>query len=178
MTIKSRRSLFLPIFIYASDMCVQLPVERRAFFISKKFFWKIWNLVFRFLTKNLRCNGVSQKLTRTLTIKYTFIRYVAWAMGETLSRTKVRQDPPAAYGISGTQGGERPRNRFRNIRLPRIRRWQAQVIMILLYGAGGEPGRGETPMDPTRNWASDDFPSRRGCWEQILRPVHAVLWYG
>ena len=43
-----------------------------------------------------------QKPRRTLTIEYTFIRYVAWAMGEPLSRTKVRQDPPAAYGISGT----------------------------------------------------------------------------
>ena len=44
--------------------------------------------------------------TRTLTTEYTFIRYVTWA----LSRKKVRQDPPAAKGISGTQGGERPRN--------------------------------------------------------------------
>ena len=33
--------------------------------------------------------------------------------------------------------------------------------MILLYGAGGEPGRGETPMDPIRYWAFDDFP---GAW--------------
>ena len=42
------------------------------------------------------------------------------------------------------------------------RRWPLQVqgIMILLYGAGGGPGRGETPMDPDRNWASDDFPVR------------------
>ena len=31
--------------------------------------------------------------------------------------------------------------------------------MILLYGAGGEPGRGEIPMDPIRNRASDVFPS-------------------
>ena len=30
--------------------------------------------------------------------------------------------------------------------------------MILLYGAGGEPGRGEIPMDPIRYRASDDFP--------------------
>ena len=29
--------------------------------------------------------------------------------------------------------------------------------MILLYGAGGEPGRGEIPMDPIRYRASDDF---------------------
>ena len=30
--------------------------------------------------------------------------------------------------------------------------------MILLYGAGGEPGRGEIPMDPIRYRASGDFP--------------------
>ena len=30
--------------------------------------------------------------------------------------------------------------------------------MILLYGAGGEPGRGEIPMDPIRYRAFDDFP--------------------
>ena len=29
--------------------------------------------------------------------------------------------------------------------------------MILLYGAGGEPGRGEIPMDPIRYRASDAF---------------------
>ena len=29
--------------------------------------------------------------------------------------------------------------------------------MILLYGAGGEPGRGEIPMDPIRYRASDVF---------------------
>ena len=30
--------------------------------------------------------------------------------------------------------------------------------MILLYGAGGGPGRGEKPMDSIRSRASDDFP--------------------
>ncbi len=34
--------------------------------------------------------------------------------------------------------------------------------MILLYGAGGGPGRGEIPMDPIRNRASDDFPLHVG----------------
>ena len=29
--------------------------------------------------------------------------------------------------------------------------------MILPYGAGGVPGRGEIPMDPIRYRASDDF---------------------
>ena len=30
--------------------------------------------------------------------------------------------------------------------------------MILLYGAGGVPGRGESPMDLIRNRAADDVP--------------------
>ena len=30
--------------------------------------------------------------------------------------------------------------------------------MILLYGAGGGPGRGGRPMDSIRSRASDDFP--------------------
>ena len=34
-------------------------------------------------------------------------------------------------------------------------------IMILLYGAGGVPGRGEIPMD-LQPQASDDFPGVRG----------------
>ena len=33
-----------------------------------------------------------------------------------------------------------------------------QGIMILLYGAGGEPGRGEIPMKSARNRLFDDFP--------------------
>ena len=45
---------------------------------------------------NVAVGKCGAKPQRTLTIKYTFIRYVAWAMGETLSRTKVRHDPPAA----------------------------------------------------------------------------------
>ena len=39
--------------------------------------------------------------------------------------------------------------------------------MILLYGAGGEPGRGEIPMDPIRYRASDDFLLHVGCRGQI-----------
>ena len=46
---------------------------------------------------------------------------------------------------------------FRNIRQLRIWPRNAAGIMILLYGAGGEPGRGEIPMDPIRYRASDDF---------------------
>ena len=46
--------------------------------------------------------------------------------------------------------------------------------MILLYGAGGEPGRGEIPMDSTRNRASDDFLSctlETGS-NEVQRPKH------
>ena len=46
---------------------------------------------------------------------------------------------------------------FWNIRQLRIWQWNATGLMILLYGAGGEPGRGEIPMDPIRYRASDDF---------------------
>ena len=35
-----------------------------------------------------------------------------------------------------------------------------RMIMILLYGAGGGPGRGGRPMDSIRSRASDDFPLR------------------
>ena len=34
--------------------------------------------------------------------------------------------------------------------------------MILLYGAGGEPGRGEIPMDLSRKQAADVFPFAGG----------------
>ena len=36
------------------------------------------------------------------------------------------------------------------------------MIMILLYGAGGEPGRGEIPMRWFRKPSLSDFPIR-GC---------------
>ena len=37
-----------------------------------------------------------------------------------------------------------------------------RMIMILLYGAGGGPGRGEIPMDLFRKQASDVFPCAWG----------------
>ena len=104
MTIKSRRPLFfLPISINVSDICARLPVEGRAFLMPKKIFLKNLKFGVSFLGQNRAVGKCRvQILRRTLTIEYTFIRYVAWAMGEPLSRTKVRQDSPAAYGISGT----------------------------------------------------------------------------
>jgi hypothetical protein len=32
-----------------------------------------------------------------------------------------------------------------------------QGIMILPYAAGGEPGRGEIPMNPISSWVPDEF---------------------
>ena len=69
---------------------------------------------------------------------------------------KVRHDPPAHPGDNGKQGGER----FRA-----IQKYPPATDMATkrsrdndtLYGAGGEPGRGEIPMDPIRYRASDDF---------------------
>ena len=46
---------------------------------------------------------------------------------------------------------------FWNIRLLRIRRWNVSGTMILLYGAGGEPGRGEIPMSLVSNQTLVDF---------------------
>lgn len=70
---------------------------------------------------------------------------------------KVRQDPPATPGYNGKQGGERFRTilKYPTAMDMAMKRYRA---MILPYGAGGEPGRGEIPMDPIRYRASDDFP--------------------
>ena len=35
-----------------------------------------------------------------------------------------------------------------------------RMIMILLYGAGGEPGRGATPMQQISSLLLSDFPSQ------------------
>lgn len=71
---------------------------------------------------------------------------------------KVRQDPPAANGISGTKGGERPRNHSEISGSYGYGHDRLRGIMILFYGTGGVPGGGEIPMDPIRYRASDDFP--------------------
>ena len=49
--------------------------------------------------------------------------------------------------------------------------------MILLYGAGGEPGRGEIPMDPIRYRASDDFPIVHTCIKQRSERGQAACGY-
>jgi len=114
---KSLVGLYFFILLYMYPL-----IEFSGLFLCPKIFLIFFEKGGSFLAFNVAVGKCGAKPQRTLTIEYTFIRYVAWAMGEPLSRTKVRQDPPAAYGISGTQGGERPRNRFRNIRLLRIRR--------------------------------------------------------
>ena len=60
---------------------------------------------------------------------------------------KVRQDPPAANGISGTKGGERPRNHSEISGSYGYGHDRLRGIMILFYGTGGVPGGGEIPMD-------------------------------
>ena len=47
--------------------------------------------------------------------------------------------------------------------------------MILLYGAGGVPGRGENPMDLIRNQTFDDFPSM-GCQGQIMQTKFRIRY--
>ena len=78
-----------------------LPVERRAILCPKKFLI-FSNLVFRFLPKTVRCNGVRQKPYDAPLQLNIHSSDTLPGPGESLSRTKVRQDPPAAYGISGT----------------------------------------------------------------------------
>ena len=46
---------------------------------------------------------------------------------------------------------------FWNLRLLRIRRWNESGTMILPYGAGGVPGRGEIPMSSVSNRTPVDF---------------------
>ena len=46
---------------------------------------------------------------------------------------------------------------FWNIRLLRIRRWNDSGTMILPYGAGGVPGRGEIPMSSVSSRTPVDF---------------------
>ena len=46
---------------------------------------------------------------------------------------------------------------FWNIRLLRIRRWNDSGTMILPYGVGGVPGRGEIPMSSVSNRTPVDF---------------------
>ena len=70
---------------------------------------------------------------------------------------KVRQDPPAANGISGTKGGERPRNHSEISGSYGYGHDRLRGIMILFYGTGGVPGGGEIPMNPIRYRASVDF---------------------
>ena len=69
---------------------------------------------FQLFFKNIHKNCVfvlyplrdKKTLTCSLTTEYTFIRYVP-VRGESSSRMKVRQDPPAPPGYNGKQGGER-----------------------------------------------------------------------
>ena len=46
---------------------------------------------------------------------------------------------------------------FWNVRLLRIRRWNDSGTMILPYGAGGVPGRGEIPMSSVSSRTPVDF---------------------
>ena len=70
---------------------------------TKIFFEKLWESRKKIRQRE---SEKAKSLPGTLKISYTFIRYIPGAN----SQMKVRQDPPAANGISGTKGGERPRN--------------------------------------------------------------------
>ena len=97
-----------PLFFYL--FLLHLIVLMWCFFVSlevsmKKFFQLF--LIYPHILAFLAGYSLRDKKPRcTLTTKYTFIRYVP-VRGESSSRMKVRQDPPAPPGYNGKQGGER-----------------------------------------------------------------------
>ena len=101
----------------------------------------------------------SYPLTWTLTTSYSFIWYIL------LDRS--REDstlwPPAQTGRSEEARKGWSKGAEREMLSPMLDRHQqgdegSDRTMILLYGAGGGPGRGGRPMDSIRSRASDDFP--------------------
>ncbi len=50
-----------------------------------------------------------------------------------------------------------------------------RMIMILLYGAGGEPGRGEIPMNTVQHTVTQVFPVRQKPPQGALRTNTAVF---
>ena len=42
-----------------------------------------------------------------------------------------------------------------------------RTIMILLYGAGGVPGRGESPMNTMKHIVTQAFPARQVCRKRL-----------
>ena len=89
MTVTSRRSLFFCPFLYMYLLCVSICPSKDGLFLFPKKFLRNLKFGVSFLARFSAVGKCRvQILRRTLTIEYTFIRYVAWAMGETLSRTR------------------------------------------------------------------------------------------
>ena len=51
-----------------------------------------------------------------------------------------------------------------------------RMIMILLYGAGGEPGRGEIPMNTVQHTVTQVFPVRQKPPQGALRTNTADIY--
>ena len=89
MTVSSRRSLFFLPFLYTYLLYVFICPSEDGLFLFPKTFLRNLKFGVSFLARFSAVGKCRvQILRRTLTIEYTFIRYVAWAMGETLSRTR------------------------------------------------------------------------------------------
>ena len=106
----------------------------------------------------------------TLTTEYHFFKYV----------TCVSRNAKLPQRYATTSFQERALIPSVSIGLLPIWRRPAQAIMILLYGAGGEPGRGEIPMIQMSRLFLSDFPwafARQGVLRtNIARPVRK--WAG
>ncbi len=63
------------------------------------------------------------------------------------------------------------RTQCRNCRIASGKAMTGSRIMILLYGAGGEPGRGEIPMRLQSMQSSDGFPNEK---QGMLRTNTAI----
>ena len=107
--------------------------------------------------------------SRTLTTEYHFFKYV----------TCVSRNAKLFQRYATTSFQERALIPSAIIGLLPIRRRPAQAIMILLYGAGGEPGRGEIPMSLIAVRRLKNFPYRfiypLGCRGQISGKVTSIF---
>ena len=50
-----------------------------------------------------------------------------------------------------------------------------RMIMILLYGAGGEPGRGEIPMNTVQHTVTDVLPTQSNSFTQGVLKTNTAL---
>ena len=67
-------------------------------------------------------------------------------------------------------------NPWSEIRFATGKAMTVRMIMILLYGAGGEPGRGEIPMNTVQHTVTQVFPVRQKPPQGALRTNTADIY--